>query len=131
MSKSYREGTLEIWKSYGIFEKNAYDKKTTHDDFGMAVTYVAVDKYLKENGNMVFLLPASFLKSTKGGEGFRKFSITRFGQNIPCSVDAVDDFSNVKLFTIPTVAIKFTKSVEMEYPMRNYKVWSQVGKKPR
>ena len=27
MSKSYREGTLEIWKSYGIFEKNAYDKK--------------------------------------------------------------------------------------------------------
>jgi len=25
MSKSYREGTLEIWKSYGIFEKNAYD----------------------------------------------------------------------------------------------------------
>ena len=24
MSKSYREGTLEIWKSYGIFEKNAY-----------------------------------------------------------------------------------------------------------
>lgn len=71
MSKSYREGTLEIWKSYGIFEKNAYDKKTTHDDFGMAVTYVAVDKYLKNNGSMVFLLPASFLKSTKGGEGFR------------------------------------------------------------
>ena len=106
MSKSYREGTLEIWKSYGIFEKNAYDKKTTHDDFGMAVTYVAVDKYLKNNGNMVFLLPASFLKSTKGGEGFRKFSITRFGQNIPFSVEAVDDFSGVKLFTIPTVAIK-------------------------
>ena len=97
MSKSYREGTLEIWKSYGIFEKNAYDKKTTHDDFGMAVTYVAVDKYLKNNGSMVFLLPASFLKSTKGGEGFRKFSITRFGQNVPFAVSMVDDFSNVKL----------------------------------
>ena len=41
----------------------------------------------------------------------------------------MDDFSNVKLFTIPTVVIKFTKSVEMKYPMRNYKVWSQVGKK--
>lgn len=129
MSKSYREGTLEIWKSYGIFEKNAYDKKTTHDDFGMAVTYVAVDKYLKNNGNMVFLLPASFLKSTKGGEGFRKFSITRFGQNVPFKVDAVDDFSNVKLFTIPTIAIKITKGVEMEYPMSTYKVWEQIGKK--
>lgn len=129
MSKSYREGTLEIWKSYGIFEKNAYDKKTTHDDFGMAVTYVAVDKYLKDNGNMVFLLPASFLKSTKGGEGFRKLSITRLGQNVPFKIDAVDDFSNVKLFTIPTVAIKITKGVEMQYPMNAYKVWKQVGKK--
>lgn len=129
MSKSYREGTLEIWKSYGIFEKNAYDKKTTHDDFGMAVTYVAVDKYLKNNGNMVFLLPASFLKSTKGGEGFRKFSITRFGQNIPFSVDSVDDFSGVKLFTIPTVAIKIIKGIEMKYPMNKYKVWKQTGKK--
>lgn len=129
MSKSYREGTLEIWKSYGIFEKNAYDKKTTHDDFGMAVTYVAVDKYLKNNGNMVFLLPASFLKSTKGGEGFRKFSITRFGQNVPFKIDAVDDFSDVKLFTIPTITLKITKGVEMEYPMNAYKVWTQIGKK--
>ena len=129
MSKSYREGTLEIWKSYGIFEKNAYDKKTTHDDFGMAVTYVAIDKYLKNNGSMAFLLPASFLKSTKGGEGFRKFSITRFGQNIPFSIDAVDDFSGVKLFTIPTIAIKITKGVSMKYPMTAYKVWKQKRKK--
>ena len=80
MSKSYREGSLEVWKSYGIFEKNAYDKKTTHDDFGMAVTYVAIDQYLKIGGEMVFLIPASFLKSTKGGEGFRKLSIIRNGQ---------------------------------------------------
>lgn len=129
MSKSYRKGTLEVWKSYGIFEKSAYDKKTTHDDFGMAVTYVAVDKYLKNKGKMVFLLPASFLKSTKGGEGFRKFTITRFGQNIPFSIDSVDDFSGVKLFTIPTVAIKITKGIEMKYPMNAYRVWKQKGKK--
>lgn len=129
MSKSYREGTLKIWQSYGIFEKNAYDKKTTHDDFGMAVTYVAVDKYLKENGSMVFLLPASFLKSTKGGEGFRKLSITRLGQNIPFAIDAVDDFAQVKLFTVPTVAVKITKGVEMKYPLYQYKVWRQNGGK--
>ena len=129
MSKSYREGTLEIWKSYGIFEKNAYDKKTTHDDFGMAVTYVAVDKYLKNGGNMAFLLPASFLKSTKGGEGFRKFSITRFEQNIPFEIEAVDDFSEVKLFTIPTIAIKIKKGTKTSYPMNNYKMWSQFGRK--
>lgn len=130
MSKSYRDGTLKIWQSYGIFEKNAYDKKTTHDDFGMAVTYVAVDQYLKVGGKMVFLLPASFLKSTKGGEGFRKFEIIRKGQNIPFSVDVVHDFSAVKLFSIPTSAIKFIKGEPMAYPMCKYRKYVQtMGRK--
>ena len=129
MSKSYREGSLEVWKSYGIFEKNAYDKKTTHDDFGMAVTYVAIDQYLKIGGEMVFLIPASFLKSTKGGEGIRKLSIIRNGQNIPFSIKNVDDFSNVRLFTIPTVAVRFKKGEEMKYPLEKYRVWNQIGRK--
>lgn len=131
MSKSYRVGTLKIWQSYGIFEKNAYDKKTTHDDFGMAVTYVSVDQYLKVGGHMVFLLPASFLKSTKGGEGFRKFEIIRNNQNIPFNVEEVHDFSSVSLFTIPTVAIKFGKGSSMKYPMNKYRFYSQIGRKTK
>lgn len=131
MSKSYREGTLAIWQSYGIFEKNAYDKKTTHDDFGMAVTYVAVDQYLKDKGIMVFLLPASFLKSTKGGEGFRKLQIIRKGQQVPFAIDEVHDFSDVSLFTIPTVAIKFIKGQKMTYPMEHYLMFHQIGRKTK
>lgn len=131
MSKSYRAGTLSIWQSYGIFEKNAYDKKTTHDDFGMAVTYVSVDQYLKVGGHMVFLLPASFLKSTKGGEGFRKFEIIRNNQSIPFHVEEVHDFSGVSLFTIPTVAIKFGKGTAMQYPMNQYRFYSQIGRKSK
>lgn len=94
----------------------------------MAVTYVSIDYYLKENGVMGFLLPATFLKSTKGGEGFRKFEIIRNNQDVPFSVDEVNDFTNVKLFTIPTVAVKFIKNKPMQYPFHNYKVWTQVGK---
>ena len=131
MSKSYRAGTLTIWQSYGIFEKNAYDKKTTHDDFGMAVTYVSVDQYLKIGGSMVFLLPASFLKSTKGGEGFRKFKIIRNNQSIPFKVEEVHDFSGVSLFTIPTVAIKFGKGIAMQYPMEQYRFYFQIGRKSK
>lgn len=127
MSKSYRDGTLKIWKSYGIFEKNAYDKKTTHDDFGMAVTYVAIDQYLKDGGDMVFLLPTSFLKSTKGGEGFRKLKIVRNGQNVAVAIKEVHDFSEVKLFTVPTSAIHFKKGEKMNYPMKNYVTWIQKG----
>ncbi len=131
MSKSYRAGTLSIWQSYGIFEKSAYDKKTTHDDFGMAVTYVSVDQYLKVGGTMVFLLPASFLKSTKGGEGFRKFGIIRNNQSIPFKVEEVHDFSGVSLFTIPTVAIKFGKGAAMTYPMDKYRLYKQIGRKSK
>ena len=50
MSESYRDLSLDIWLSYGIFEKNAYDKITSHDDFAMAVTYVTIDHYLKKKG---------------------------------------------------------------------------------
>lgn len=129
MSKTYRTGTLEVWQSYGIFEKNAYDKKTTHDDFGMAVTYVAVDYYLKEGGKLGFLLPASFIKSSKGGHGFRKFKIVRKGQDIPFSVYRLDDFSNIKLFTIPSMAIFFEKGKQMVYPMDNYHNWDYLATK--
>ena len=129
MSRSYREGTLAIWQSYGIFEKNAYDKKTTHDDFGMAVTYVSIDQYLKDGGSMVFLLPASFLKSTKGGEGFRKPQIIRNGQDVPFAINEVHDFSDVSLFTIPTVAIHFIKGKRMTYPLSKYVVYHQNGRK--
>ena len=129
MSKTYRTGTLEVWQSYGIFEKNAYDKKTTHDDFGMAVTYVAVDYYLKEGGKLGFLLPASFIKSSKGGHGFRKFKIVRKEQDIPFSVYRLDDFSNIKLFTIPSMAIFFEKGKEMSYPMANYNDWNYLATK--
>lgn len=129
MSKSYRHGTLEVWQSYGIFEKNAYDKKTTHDDFGMAVTYVAIDQYLKINGKLGFLIPVSFLKSTKGGHGFRKFNISRNNQNIPFKVNMVHDFSDVRLFTVPTVAINIIKGQPTNYPLENYVKFHQKGGK--
>lgn len=132
MSKTYREGTLKVWQSYGIFEKSAYDKKTTHDDFGMAVTYVALDQYLKYKGKLMFLLPKTFIKSTKGGEGFRKFSITRNGQDIPVKVLEVDDFNDIKIFqpkhTVPTMALILQKNAKNEFPMSNWNSWNYLGK---
>ena len=132
MSKTYREGTLKVWQSYGIFEKSAYDKKTTHDDFGMAVTYVALDQYLKNNGKLMFLLPKTFIKSTKGGEGFRKFSITRNEQDIPVKVLEVDDFNDIKIFqpkhTVSTMALLLQKNAKNKFPMSNWNSWNYVGK---
>lgn len=124
MSESYRKMTLEIWLSYGIFEKNAYDKITSHDDFAMAVTYVCIDHYLKSNGKATFILPQTFVKSSKGGEGFRKFRITRDGQSVPFSVEAVYDMLKVNPFkgeaSNRCSVYLFQKNVVMNYPMKNY-----------
>lgn len=124
MSESYRDLSLDIWLSYGIFEKNAYDKKTSHDDFAMAVTYVTIDHYLKDNGLACYVLPQTFVKSLKGGEGFRKFEVTRDNQNLPFCVEAVYDMLKINPFkgiaSNKTSVYYFRKGKRMEYPMKSY-----------
>jgi hypothetical protein len=124
MSDTYRKATLDIWLSYGIFEKSAYDKITSHDDFAMAVTYVCIDHYLKDNGFTSFVLPQTFVKSLKGGEGFRKFNISRDGLNIPFSIIEVYDMLKVNPFkgeaSNRTSVYVFEKNKKMVYPMENY-----------
>lgn len=124
MSDSYRNLTLDIWLSYGIFEKSPYDKKTSHDDFAMAVTYVVIDHYLKDKGCATLILPQTFVKSLKGGEGFRKFCITRDGKEIPFCVESVYDMLYVNPFkgiaSNKTSVYKFRKNRRMTYPMNSY-----------
>jgi type I restriction-modification system DNA methylase subunit len=124
MSDTYRKATLGIWLSYGIFEKSAYDKITSHDDFAMAVTYVCIDHYLKDNGITAFILPQTFVKSLKGGEGFRKFEITRDNLSVPFSIIEVYDMVDIKPFageaSNRTSVYIFEKNKKMIYPMDSY-----------
>lgn len=124
MSESYRDLSLDIWLSYGIFEKNAYDKITSHDDFAMAVTYVTIDHYLKDYGLACYVLPQTFVKSLKGGEGFRKFEITRDEQELPFCVEALYDMLKINPFkgiaSNKTSVYYFRKGRKTVYPMENY-----------
>ena len=124
MSDTYRKATLDIWLSYGIFEKSAYDKITSHDDFAMAVTYVCIDHYLRDKCFTSFVLPQTFVKSLKGGEGFRKFNISRDGLDIPFSITGVYDMLKIAPFkgeaSNRTSVYVFEKNKEMTYPMDNY-----------
>jgi len=133
MSDTYRKMTLDIWLSYGIFEKSAYDKITSHDDFAMAVTYVSIDHYLKDRGIASFVLPQTFVKSLKGGEGFRKFEITRDDLKIPFSINEVYDMVPINPFkgeaTNKTSVYIFQKNKPMKYPMKNYFICENKDKK--
>ncbi|MCL4389206.1 N-6 DNA methylase [Candidatus Marsarchaeota archaeon] len=124
MSKSYRELTLPIWWGYDIFNKSAYDRGTTHDDFAMAFTYVSADHYLKMNGKLCFVISQAFFKSKKGGEGFRKFRITREGLDIPLKVHEVVDMVKVKPFeevTNRTSVMLIEKGEQTIYPVQYHK----------
>lgn len=130
MSKSYRELTLPIWLSYDIFDKSAYDKITTHDDFAMAFTYVSADHYLKNGGKLCFVISQAFFKSKKGGEGFRKFEITRNGLKTPLKVDKVVDMVSVKPFsevTNRTSVLLLEKGKKTDYPL-SYLIWTPKEK---
>ena len=126
MSKSYRELTLPIWWSYDIFNKSAYDARTTHDDFAMAFTYVSSDHYLKANGKLSFVLSQSFFKSNKGGEGFRKFRITKKGSpSVPLKVIEVTDLVKVKPFNKVAnraSVLLLERGKDTIYPV-SYNVW--------
>lgn len=124
MSDTYRKQTLDVWTSYDIFEKSAYDKITSHDDFAMAVVYVSMDHYVKPDGQIGFVLPQTFVKSPKGGEGFRKFVITRDGLSVPFNIEEVYDMDAIKPFrrfaTNKASVMIFKKNKPMVYPMHNY-----------
>ncbi len=125
MSKSYRELTLPIWLSYDIFDKSGYDMLTTHDDFAMAFTYVSADHYLKDKGKLCFVISQAFFKSKKGGEGFRKFEITRGNIKIPLKAEKVIDMVAVKPFsevTNRTSVLLLEKGSKTQYPVP-YIVW--------
>lgn len=86
----------------------------------MAVTYVALDQYLANGGKLYFLLPWAFVKSTKGGHGFRKFKITRNNQDIPIKVSLVDDYNTLQIFkpkhTVRTIGMLLEKVSKILIP---------------
>jgi len=130
MSKSYRDLTLPIWLSYNIFDKSAYDKITTHDDFAMAFTYVSADHYLKPKGKLCFVISQTFFQSRKGGEGFRKFEITRGGQSVPLKASKFIDMIRVKPFSEVTnrpSVLLLEKGLKTSYPV-SYIKWDTEEK---
>ncbi len=64
------------------------------------------------------------MKSIKGGEGFRKFTITRDNLNIDFSITEVYDMLDIKPFSPmannKTSVYIFKKNKKMEYPMDKY-----------
>ncbi|MFH2004827.1 MAG: N-6 DNA methylase, partial [Bacteroidota bacterium] len=136
LSQEYRQATLPMWKSYGLFSLKGHAARLGggEKDFSMLITYAAIDYYLKKHGKLGFLITQEVFKSKGAGEGFRRFNLSSEKPKL-FKVFKAHDLVQVQPFegaANKTAAIFVKKGEETTYPVP-YTVWTRkkgVGKIP-
>ncbi len=131
LPKEYREATGFIWQKYDLFEHKGLRARlgSAKDDISVLMTYVAIDKYLKNKGRLCIVITQTLFKTVGGGEGFRRFSLGKKG--VPFKVVQVDDMVELQPFdsaTNKTSVLFCQKGEETTYPVE-YHLWrkKEVG----
>jgi Eco57I restriction-modification methylase len=104
LPEAYRERAKPTCEQYDIFSKTPHHGGNELDISGM-ITYTTADKWLKNNGTLVFVLTQTHFQ-TPSSQGFRNFRINETHRLVPVSVD---DMKALKPF--PDAANKTTVSV--------------------
>ncbi len=129
LPNNYKENTKFAWQEYELYSGKGLDANFLKEDISCLITYVALDKYLTENGRLGFLLKESLLKSSRQAKPFRNFHIK--SKNIPLKINKVVDLANIKPFegiNPRCIALFIEKNKKTEYPI-NYLVWRNKEKK--
>lgn len=132
LPEQYRLETKPLWVSYGLFPHGGMDTilGKGKKDISMIMTYVTMDKYLKRNGKLGFLITQSIFKTAGAGQGFRGF---RLGNREPIQVLYVDDMVELKPFEgvgNRTAIIILQKEKETKYPVA-YNYWIKKVERKR
>lgn len=131
LPEEYRDSIKKYWEDYKVFLHKGLKARlgSAHDDISVLLTYVVIDKYLKINGNIGFVLPQNLLQASGGGDGFRRFQIKDNGH---VKVTRVDDFVNVQPFadigaSNKPITIIMKKGHKTSYPIIYIK-WNKKEK---
>ncbi|MCM8781296.1 MAG: N-6 DNA methylase, partial [Candidatus Omnitrophica bacterium] len=124
LPEEYRLETKPLWISYGLFPHGGMDTilGKGKKDISMIMTYVAMDKYLKRNGKLGFLITQSIFKTSGAGQGFRRFQL---GDREPVQALYVDDMVELKPFEgvgNRTSIVILQKGRKTKYPVP-YNFW--------
>lgn len=122
----YKTKYAHLWVYYDLYHKTGLSSNFIKEDISVLLTYVVIDKYLKDGGKIAFILKETLFKSIKQGEGFRNFYLAPSKQ--PIGVWEVDDLSRVNPFRgAVTRAVLFyaNKGIATEYPIA-YRVWNKI-----
>ncbi|OQB41357.1 MAG: N-6 DNA Methylase [candidate division CPR1 bacterium ADurb.Bin160] len=125
LPEEYRNSIKKYWDDYNIFLHKGLKARlgSAHDDISVLLTYVIMDKYLKSDGLLGFVLPQNLLQASGGGDGFRRFKIK---DETDVKVLQIDDFSHVQPFSDigasnkpATIILK--KDEKTDYPVKYIK----------
>lgn len=126
LPEDYRESIHNHWRNYKIFDFTGLKARlgSAHDDISVLLTYVVMDNFLKENGEIGFIINQNLLQAYGAGAGFRKFMIR---EEIPVGVKLVEDFVDVEPFkslgaSNKTAIILMKKNEDTVYPVK-YTKW--------
>jgi len=130
LPQEYREKTAHIWRKYDLFEHTGLRARlgSAKDDISVLMTYVSIDKYLKDKGKLCIVITQTLFKTVGGGEGFRRFRLSKNGT--PFKVVQVDDMSELQPFDSATnrTAVFFCQKGEpTTYPVE-YHIWKKKEK---
>ena len=123
LSKEYRVKSQHLWPEYGIFSAKGKDLSFSKEDICVLITYIVIDKFLKDKGQLGFVIKQGLFKSAQNGIGFRKFTVRDGEYDI--KVNKVDDLSNIKAFenaSTSTAIMFLQKGMKTHYPLP-YNTW--------
>ncbi len=129
LPERYRESTKELWIRYGMAaarrrESNQFELGKQKRDISTLMTYVCIDKYLKNGGKLGFLITQSVFK-TNASSKFRQFKLP---DGSPFQVLHVDDMTELNPFegaSNRTSVFIIQKGKPTKYPISSYLYWKK------
>jgi len=133
LPQHYRDATQQLWVDYGLFSLSGHIARLGggKKDLSMLFTYVSLDRYLRSQGRLCFVITQTVYKTHGMGDGFRRF---RLGSEGVCfRIEQVDDMVELQPFeaaTNRTSVFSATKGSRQRYPVP-YILWrrTQLGLK--
>ena len=127
ISQEYRLKSQYLWSELGILSAKGRELSFLKEDVSTLITYLVIDRLLKDKGYLAFVIRQGLFKSAQNGIGFRKFKIRN---DIDIKVCKIDDLVSVKPFenaTNQTAVMYLQKGIENTYPV-DYIEWKKKSK---
>ncbi len=124
MPEQYRKESQHLWVDYQLFSAKGRDLSFSKEDISVLITYLVLDKLLKQDGVLGFVIRRGVFKSAQNGVGFRRFMIK---DETPIQVIKVEDLSKIRAFENAnnSTALFFAKkNRENTYPV-SYHIWEK------